>query len=124
MPALIAVPTQRYLKSHRAAGPCAAYPAVVTYAIIVVSFGLSAGWIGKMKGSSFWIWFLIGAILPVLGTVCALLSRSERTELRRHCDRCRAVLPFYTQMCTVCGADLEFPEYALSPEIPERGVES
>lgn len=66
----------------------------MTYAIIAISFGLSAGWIGWMKGSSFWIWFLIGAILPVLGTICALLSRSERAELRRHCDRYMAVLPF------------------------------
>lgn len=92
----------------------------MTYAIISISFGLSAGMIGRMKGSSFGIWFLIGAILPVLGTICALLSRSERVELRRHCEQCQTVLPLYTQVCTVCGRDLDFPEYALSSELPDR----
>ena len=52
-------------------------------------FGLSAGVIGKIKGSSFFIWFLIGFCLPVIGTIAALLYRWEREELRRRCDGVR-----------------------------------
>ncbi len=42
---------------------------------VVLAFfcGLSAGVIGKLKGSSFWIWFLVGAVLPLLGTLAAVL---------------------------------------------------
>ena len=32
------------------------------YLAIAFFFGLSAGAIGKIKGSSFWIWFLIGFV--------------------------------------------------------------
>ena len=50
------------------------------YVVLAVFFGLSAGVIGKIKGSSFWIWFAIGSVIPVLGTIAALCYRSERDE--------------------------------------------
>ena len=52
---------------------------------IVLAFfcGLSAAVIGKLKGSSFWIWFLVGAVLPLLGPVAAIFYRSEHREPRR-----------------------------------------
>ncbi|MEA2404559.1 MAG: hypothetical protein QOE08_1206, partial [Thermoleophilaceae bacterium] len=37
----------------------------MTFLVIMFFFGLSAGTIGKIKGSSFLIWFLIGFALPV-----------------------------------------------------------
>ena len=39
--------------------------------------------IGKIKGSSFFIWFLVGAVLPCFGTIAAVLYRFERNEPRR-----------------------------------------
>ena len=81
---------------------------------IVLAFfcGLSAGVIGKIKGSSFWIWFLVGLVLPVIGTVAAVLSRRERDEPRRSCPECGAVVPLHNQVCMGCGRDLDFPEPA------------
>ena len=45
--------------------------------LVVICFfcGLSAGFIGRWKGSSFWLWFAIGFFLPVLGTIAALAWR-------------------------------------------------
>ena len=77
--------------------------------------GLSAGTIGKIKGSSFTIWFLVGAALPILGTLAALLYRYEREELRRRCEECNAVVPISDQVCMRCGRDLDWPEEALAP---------
>src|SRR2546429_9658399 len=48
------------------------------FVVIAVFFGLSAGVIAKIKGSSFWLWFLVGTVLPGLGTLGALLFRWER----------------------------------------------
>ena len=35
------------------------------YLIICLFFGLAGGIVGRMKGSSFLLWFLISAIVPV-----------------------------------------------------------
>lgn len=82
----------------------------MAYLVIAFFFGLSAGVIGRMKGSSFLIWFAIGAVLPILGTAAAVLWRWEGTEPRRECDTCGNVMPLYVQVCMRCGADLDFPD--------------
>ena len=82
--------------------------------MLAVFFGLSAGVIGKIKGSSFFLWFLIGFCLPFLGTLAALLYRWERTELRRRCPECNNVVALHDQVCMRCGRDLEFPSAALA----------
>ena len=81
---------------------------------VVLAFfcGLSAGTIGKLKGSSFWIWFLVGLVLPLLGTLAAVLHRSERREPRRRCPECGNVVPLHDQVCMRCGRDLDWPEGA------------
>jgi hypothetical protein len=78
---------------------------------VVLAFfcGLSAAVIGKLKGSSFWIWFLIGLVLPLLGTIAAILYRSEHSEPRRRCPECGNVVPLHDQVCLRCGRDLEWP---------------
>ena len=78
-------------------------------AVVLFFFGLSAGAVGKIKGSSFWIWFLIGLVLPGLGTLAAVLYRFEGKEPRRGCPECGKVMPLYQQVCNNCGRDLEFP---------------
>jgi DNA-directed RNA polymerase subunit RPC12/RpoP len=77
---------------------------------VLFFFGLSAGTIGKIKGSSFWIWFLVGLVLPGLGTLAAMLYRYETSEPQRRCPECGRLQPIYQQVCTNCGRDLEFPE--------------
>jgi hypothetical protein len=80
--------------------------------VLLFFFGLSAGVIGKIKGSSFFLWFLIGACLPGLGTLAAVLYRFERHEPKRACPECGRVMPVHEQVCMGCGADLDFPGQA------------
>ncbi len=87
--------------------------------LIFFSFcGLSAGTIGKIKGSSFFIWFLIGACTLGLGIIAALLHRVERNEPERRCPTCGKWVRVSDQVCMRCGRDLEFPSEVLAP----RGV--
>jgi hypothetical protein len=82
----------------------------VDVAVVLFFFGLSAGTIGKIKGSSFFIWFLVGLVLPGLGTIAALLYRYESSEPQRRCPECSRLQPITNQVCTACGSDLEFPD--------------
>jgi hypothetical protein len=82
----------------------------VEYVALAISFGLSAGVIGKIKGSSFWIWFAVGLVLPIIGTIAAIFWRWEGREPKRRCPVCGEVLPLYVQVCMRCGTDLDFPE--------------
>ena len=92
----------------------------MAYVIIAFCFGLAGGLIGKIKGSSFLLWFLISGLVPVLGLLTALAYRSERDELRRACPNCGRVTKIYEALCTRCGAELDYPEVALAPESLER----
>ena len=47
------------------------------YIFIALCFGLAGGLIGRMKGSSFFIWFLVSALIPFIGLLCAVLYRNE-----------------------------------------------
>jgi hypothetical protein len=82
----------------------------VEYVVLVFFCGLSAGVIGKLKGSSFWIWFAVGLVLPVIGSIAAAFYRNERREPNRECPECGKVQPLYVQVCTRCGRDLEWPD--------------
>ena len=84
--------------------------------MILFFFGLSAGGIGKLKGSSFLIWFVVGFCLPVIGTLAAVLWRWERDEPRRACPECNNVVPLHDQVCMRCGHDLDYPLQASSPQ--------
>ena len=82
------------------------------YPLIAVSFALATGIIGRAKGSSFWIWFLVGGVLPAIGLVAVILYRTEKTEPERQCPRCGKVLKLYVQVCPRCGTDLYLPDPA------------
>jgi hypothetical protein len=88
----------------------------VAYLVLAFSFALAGGLVGRIKGSSFFIWFLISGALPVLGLLAALLYRSERDELRRQCPGCGRIVKLHDAICTRCGTELEFPEIAIEPE--------
>jgi ribosomal protein S27AE len=81
----------------------------VALLVILFFFGLSAGVIGKIKGSSFLLWFLIGFFLPFIGTLAAVLYRFEGREPRQRCPECGRVLALHDQVCIRCGRDLDFP---------------
>jgi hypothetical protein len=86
------------------------------YVAIALSFGLAGGIVGKLKGSSFWIWFFVALVVPVIGLLTAVVYRSERDELRRQCPNCGRVCKLYDALCVRCGTELEFPDSALAPE--------
>jgi hypothetical protein len=80
------------------------------YAVIATFFGIATGIVGRSKGGSFFLWFLIGAIVPILGLIAAYMSRSEKLEPERQCPTCRKVLKLYVQVCPRCGTDLYLPD--------------
>ena len=88
----------------------------MAYLVVAFSFALAGGLVGKMKGSSFFIWFLISGILPVIGLAAALLYRTERDELRRQCPGCGRIVKLHDAICVRCGTELEFPDFAIEPE--------
>ena len=86
------------------------------YLVICLFFGLAGGLVGRMKGSSFVLWFLISAIVPVLGLLAAVLYRFESDEVRRQCPRCGKLVKLHDQVCMRCGLDMDFPDQAVEPE--------
>jgi hypothetical protein len=75
------------------------------FVVILFFFGLATAIVGRIKGSSFFVWFLIGFCLPLLGLLAAILYRWERDEPRRPCRRCGAPLKITDQVCMRCGED-------------------
>jgi hypothetical protein len=88
----------------------------VTYVVIALFFGLAGGMVGRVKGSSFLLWFLISALVPFLGLMAAVAYRVERDEPRRQCPGCGKVVPLHDALCTRCGTELEWTDDVLPPE--------
>ena len=88
----------------------------MAYVVLAFSFALAGGLVGRIKGSSFVLWFVISGLLPVLGLLAAVLYRSERDELRRQCPGCGRIVKLHDALCTRCGTELEFPDVAIEPE--------
>lgn len=83
---------------------------------VLLGFGLAGGIVGRIKGSSFVVWFLISALVPLIGLLSAICYRFENQELRRQCPGCGRVLKLHDALCTSCGTELEFPDLAIAPE--------
>jgi len=88
--------------------------------VIMFFFGLAGGIIGRIKGSSFVLWFLISALVPFIGLLTAICYRFENGELRRQCPGCGKVVKLHDALCTRCGTELEFPDVAIAPEATMR----
>lgn len=88
----------------------------MAYVVIAVSFGLAGGIVGRIKGSSFFLWFLISGLLPVVGLAAALAYRFETDELRRQCPGCGRVVKLHDALCTRCGTELEYTDEQIPPE--------
>lgn len=89
------------------------------YVAIALCFGLATGIVGRGKGSSFWLWLVIGTVLPLLGLAAVILYRSEKGEPERLCPTCRKAVKLYVQVCPRCGTDLYLPDPA---EVRHPGV--
>jgi len=90
------------------------------YVVIAIAFGFAGAVVGRMKGSSFWMWFLISGLVPVFGLLAAIFYRWEDRELRRQCPSCGRVVMLYDAICTRCGEELEFPDSAIASEAAMR----
>jgi hypothetical protein len=84
--------------------------------VILFSFGLAGGIVGKIKGSSFFIWFLVSFCVPFIGLLTAVFYRDDNRELRRQCPNCGKVLKLHDAICNRCGEELEFPDVAIAPK--------
>jgi peptidoglycan/LPS O-acetylase OafA/YrhL len=91
------------------------------YAVICFFFGLAGGIVGRLKGSSFVMWFLISGCVPFIGLLTVVLYRFEDRELRRQCPRCHRVVRLHDAVCMTCGEELAFPEVAVASEAAVRG---
>ena len=69
------------------------------YLVIAFFFGLAGGIVGRMKGSSFWTWFLISGLIPFFGLLAAVCYRYEDRELRRQCPGCGRVVKLHDALC-------------------------
>jgi hypothetical protein len=90
--------------------------------VILFFFGLAGGLVGRWKGSSFFIWFLVSFCVPFIGLATAVLYRWDDRELRRQCPGCGAVLKLHDAVCVRCGTELEFPDVAIAPQSAMRGA--
>ena len=88
--------------------------------VILFFFGLAGGIVGRIKGGSFVLWFLISACVPFIGLLAAVFSRWENRELRRQCPGCGKVVKLHDALCTTCGTELEFPDVAIASEASIR----
>lgn len=84
------------------------------FLVILFWFGVVGGVIGRIKGSSFAIWFLVSACVPVIGVVAAICYRWDDRELRRQCPSCGRVTKLHDAVCVNCGEELAFPEVAIA----------
>jgi hypothetical protein len=82
----------------------------MVYIVIALSFGFAGGFVGKIKGSSFILWFIISATFPIIGLAAAVLYRFDTDEPRRQCPTCGHVCMLHDALCTRCGTELDFPD--------------
>ena len=83
--------------------------------VILLCFGVAGGIVGRIKGGSFWMWFVVSFCVPFVGLLTAVFYRYEREELRRQCPRCGRIVQLHDAVCMRCGTELEFPEVAIAP---------
>jgi hypothetical protein len=82
----------------------------MVYIVIVLSFALAGGIVGRIKGSSFFLWALISGLFPFIGLAAAVLYRFDTDEPRRTCPACGHVCMLHDALCTRCGSELDFPD--------------
>jgi len=87
----------------------------MAFVVICFFIGLAGGVIGRIKGSSFLLWFVISAIPPFVGLLAAVFYRVEHDEPRRACPTCGKGVALHDALCTRCGTELEYPVGTVRP---------
>jgi hypothetical protein len=82
------------------------------YVAVCLLSAILGGFIGQRKGSSFFVWFVISGIVPILGPIVASVFRRETEESLRLCPGCGAALRHYDAICMRCGTELDYPSEA------------
>jgi len=82
------------------------------YVAVCVLSAIAGGYIGARKGSSFFVWFVISGIVPLLGPLVAAVYRRETEEALRLCPGCGVAVRHYDALCMRCGTELEYPDDA------------
>lgn len=80
------------------------------WVLIALLAGIATGIIGRAKGGSFFVWLLVGTVLPIIGIAAVILYRNEQTEPDRRCPTCGNIVKLYVQVCPRCGTDLYLPD--------------
>lgn len=88
----------------------------MTYLTIAFFFALAGGFVGRSKGSSFFLWFLISGLVPFLGLAAAVAYRVELDEPQRQCPGCGRVVKLADALCVKCGTELEYTDEVLPSE--------
>jgi hypothetical protein len=89
------------------------------YVFFALCCGLAGGFIGRTKGSSFVLWFLLCLVIP-LALIPAVLYRFDTAEPDTQCPGCGKRVKFYEAICTRCGTELN-PGYTdQSAPVAER----
>ena len=88
------------------------------YVFIALCFAIGGGLVGRSKGSSFVLWFLICGITLFIGLFAVLLYRRDDEEPRRLCPSCGKICMLHDAICTRCGCELDFPDQVLQPGAP------
>jgi hypothetical protein len=90
------------------------------FVVLALACGLAGGIIGRLKGSSFFIWFLVCLVPPFVGLIAVVLYRFDNEEPDTECPRCGKRTHFYDAICTRCGTELN-PGYTdQSSPVAER----
>jgi hypothetical protein len=82
----------------------------MTYLLICLASGVLGALVALRKGSSPPLWFLVSAVIPILGPVAALLYRRETEVALRRCPGCGTPTRIYDALCMNCGTELSYPE--------------
>lgn len=91
------------------------------YLFVALLFGAATGMVGRSKGSSTALWFVIGAIAPVIGLIAALAYRNDDEEPRRQCPGCGRTCMLHDALCVRCGTELDYAAEDERLELPVRG---
>ncbi|MGX6447715.1 hypothetical protein ACVU7I_06565 [Patulibacter sp. S7RM1-6] len=85
------------------------------FLLICALFGIAGGLQGRAKGSSFLVWFMISAGVPLFGFIASVVYPGREAEPRRRCPGCGRILPISDTTCMRCGTDLDFPAERFPP---------
>lgn len=89
------------------------------YVFFALCCGLGGGFVGRYKGSSFLLWFIVCLAFPP-AVIAAVLYRFDTEEPDTECPGCGKRVKFYEAICTRCGTELDPGYTEQSAPVAER----